>query len=137
MPPRRGCGVHEGLRRFRCIAAAVDPPKQLEGDLRFVQAATPDNQRAVADHVAFSATTDREGTDPDLRREIPESCQARRRLFERRHLLPALGDQLSVPNCVALVAEPQGQPLGRSVAVWPPRPTVMLPVAVQVPVTGS
>jgi hypothetical protein len=82
----------------------VEPPKQLVGDLRFVQAATPDDQGAVADHVAFRATTDREGTDPDLGHEIPESREVRRRLFERWHDLPTFGNQLSVPSCVALVA---------------------------------
>ena len=112
MSARRGRGSHEGLRRFRRIAVSVEPPKQLVGDLRFVQAATPDDEGAVADHVAFRATTDREGTDPDLEREIPESREARRRLFERRHVLPTFGDQLAIPGCVALVAKPEGQPLG-------------------------
>jgi len=41
----------------------VEPPKQLVGDLRFVQTGTPHDERAVADRVAFRATTDRESAD--------------------------------------------------------------------------
>ena len=104
--------IHEGPRRFRCIAASVEPPEQLVGDLRLVQAAPSDDEGAVADHVAFRATTDREGTDPDLHREIPESREARRRLFERRRVLATFADQLPVPRRVALIAKPEGQPLG-------------------------
>ena len=104
---RRGGGIHEGSCRFRRIAVPVKPLEQLEGDLRFVQAATPHDQRAVADRVALRATTDRESTDADLCRQIPESRQARRRLLERRGVLPTFSDQLAVPLGVALVAEPK------------------------------
>ena len=68
----RGSGIHEGSCRFRRIAVRVEPLEQLEGDLRFVRAATPHDQRAVADRVALCATTDRESTDADLCRQIPE-----------------------------------------------------------------
>ena len=66
MSTGRGRGVHEGSCRFRRIATSVEPAKQLVGEFRFVQAATAHDEGAVADHVAFRAATDREGTDADL-----------------------------------------------------------------------